>query len=142
MRWLVLVAIMFGAVISSFGGTNSHGIAAVTAVVLVLGTVVTGAGPHSGDKNAADGAAVAMIRGDWGEIVGASGRTVRARGCTFPLADSLTERVIESALAYFLALQLGVGTPGVYAAISIAESAIAIAGIIIFRQGKWKTVRI
>jgi heme a synthase len=28
------------------------GIAAVTAVVLVLGTVVTGAGPHSGDKNA------------------------------------------------------------------------------------------
>jgi cytochrome c oxidase assembly protein subunit 15 len=30
------------------------GIAAVTAVVLVLGTVVTGAGPHSGDRNAAD----------------------------------------------------------------------------------------
>jgi cytochrome c oxidase assembly protein subunit 15 len=30
------------------------GIAAVTATVLVLGTVVTGAGPHSGDKNAAD----------------------------------------------------------------------------------------
>ena len=30
MRWLVLVAIMFGAVISSFGGTNSHGIAAIT----------------------------------------------------------------------------------------------------------------
>jgi cytochrome c oxidase assembly protein subunit 15 len=28
------------------------GIAAVTAVVLVLGTVVTGAGPHSGDENA------------------------------------------------------------------------------------------
>jgi cytochrome c oxidase assembly protein subunit 15 len=30
------------------------GIAAVTAAVLVLGTVVTGAGPHSGDRNAAD----------------------------------------------------------------------------------------
>jgi heme a synthase len=30
------------------------GIAAVTATVLVLGTVVTGAGPHSGDRNAAD----------------------------------------------------------------------------------------
>jgi cytochrome c oxidase assembly protein subunit 15 len=30
------------------------GIPAVTAVVLVLGTVVTGAGPHSGDENAAD----------------------------------------------------------------------------------------
>ena len=44
----------------------------------------------------ADGAAVAMIRGDWGEIVGASGRTFHARGCTFPLEDSLTERVIDS----------------------------------------------
>jgi cytochrome c oxidase assembly protein subunit 15 len=31
-----------------------HAIAALTGVVLVLGTVVTGAGPHSGDKNAAD----------------------------------------------------------------------------------------
>ncbi len=31
-----------------------HGIAGVTAVVLVLGTVVTGAGPHSGDVNATD----------------------------------------------------------------------------------------
>jgi heme a synthase len=30
------------------------GIAAVTAAVLVLGTVVTGAGPHSGDENAAE----------------------------------------------------------------------------------------
>jgi cytochrome c oxidase assembly protein subunit 15 len=30
------------------------GIAGVTAAVLILGTVVTGAGPHSGDKNAAD----------------------------------------------------------------------------------------
>ena len=30
------------------------GIAAVTAAVLVLGTVVTGAGPHSGDENASD----------------------------------------------------------------------------------------
>ena len=45
-------------------------------------------------------------------------------------------------LAYFLALHMDVGTPGVYAAISIAESAIAIAGILIFRQGKWKTVKI
>jgi cytochrome c oxidase assembly protein subunit 15 len=30
------------------------GVASVTAAVLVLGTVVTGAGPHSGDENAAD----------------------------------------------------------------------------------------
>ena len=45
-------------------------------------------------------------------------------------------------LAYTLAIVLEVGSPGVYAAISIAESAIAIAGIMIFRKGKWKTVKI
>lgn len=45
-------------------------------------------------------------------------------------------------LAYTLALVLDIGSPGVYAAISIAESAIAIAGILIFRKGKWKTVKI
>jgi len=45
-------------------------------------------------------------------------------------------------LAYLLALQWGMGTSGVYAAISIAESAMAIAGIIIFRKGKWKTIKI
>lgn len=45
-------------------------------------------------------------------------------------------------LAYVLALVLEAGSPGVYAAISIAESAIAIALIVIFRQGKWKAVKI
>jgi len=45
-------------------------------------------------------------------------------------------------LAYTLALVLDMGSTGVYAAISIAESGIAIAGIIIFKQGKWKTVKI
>ncbi|MFZ6012518.1 MAG: MATE family efflux transporter [Bacteroidota bacterium] len=45
-------------------------------------------------------------------------------------------------LAYLLALVLDIGSPGVYAAISIAESLIAIAGILIFRQGKWKAVKI
>ena len=45
-------------------------------------------------------------------------------------------------LAYLLALVLDIGTPGVYAAISIAESAIAIAGIVIFKKGRWKNVRI
>lgn len=45
-------------------------------------------------------------------------------------------------LAYVLAVGIELGTPGVYSAISIAESAIAIAGIIIFKQGKWKNVSI
>ena len=45
-------------------------------------------------------------------------------------------------LAYLLALYWEMGTTGVYAAIAIAESAMAIAGIIIFRRGKWKTVKL
>jgi putative MATE family efflux protein len=45
-------------------------------------------------------------------------------------------------LAYLLAITLDFKTTGVYAAIAIAESAMAIAGIIIFRKGKWKAVKI
>jgi len=35
MRWLVLMVIMFGTIISSVGGTNSHGIAASAAALHV-----------------------------------------------------------------------------------------------------------
>lgn len=45
-------------------------------------------------------------------------------------------------LAYFLAIQIDLGPNGVYAAIAIAESAMAIAGILIFRTGKWKLVKV
>jgi Na+-driven multidrug efflux pump len=45
-------------------------------------------------------------------------------------------------LAYTLSIAMDMGSPGVYAAISIAESAIAVAGILLFRRGRWKTVRI
>lgn len=45
-------------------------------------------------------------------------------------------------LAYFLAIQVNFGPTGVYAAIAIAESAMAVAGIIIFRRGKWKLVKV
>lgn len=45
-------------------------------------------------------------------------------------------------LAYVLAMKLDFGANGVFWAIAIAESAMAIAGIMIFRQGKWKTVKI
>lgn len=50
--------------------------------------------------------------------------------------------VFQIPLAYTLAKWLDVGTVGVYSAISIAESLMAIVGIIIFRQGKWKAVKI
>lgn len=49
---------------------------------------------------------------------------------------------LQIPLAYVLALKLGWETTGVYAAISIAESLMAIAGIIIFRRGKWKDIKI
>ena len=45
-------------------------------------------------------------------------------------------------LAYMLALHWGWETSGVYAAIPIAEGVMAIAGIIIFRRGKWKNVKL
>jgi putative MATE family efflux protein len=45
-------------------------------------------------------------------------------------------------LAYALAIYFDFGPPGVYAAISIAESSIAIVAVIIFKRGKWKLVKI
>ena len=45
-------------------------------------------------------------------------------------------------VAYFMAVKMGLGPKGVFMAISIAESLLAVAGIIIFKMGKWKTVKI
>ena len=45
-------------------------------------------------------------------------------------------------LAYVLAMVFKMGPTGVFIAIPIAETAIAIAGIILFRRGKWKQVKI
>jgi len=50
--------------------------------------------------------------------------------------------VFQIPFAYFVAIQLGWGPKGVFIAIALAESLMAIAGIIIFRRGKWKTVKI
>jgi Na+-driven multidrug efflux pump len=43
-------------------------------------------------------------------------------------------------MAYALANWWGAGTTGVFSAIPIAESLMAVASILIFRQGKWKAV--
>ena len=50
--------------------------------------------------------------------------------------------IFQIPLAYLLAKWFSVGSVGVYSAIAIAESFMAIVGIWIFRQGKWKTVKI
>ena len=50
--------------------------------------------------------------------------------------------VFQIPLAYVLAVQMDLGASAVFWAIAIAESAMAVAAIFIFRQGKWKTVKI
>src|SRR5688572_129140 len=45
-------------------------------------------------------------------------------------------------LAYFLAKGLDFGPAGVFIAIPVAETAITIAGIILFKRGRWKRVKI
>ena len=45
-------------------------------------------------------------------------------------------------LAYTLAVLLDVGPKGVFMSIAIAESAMAVVGILLFRRGKWKLVKV
>ena len=47
--------------------------------------------------------------------------------------------VFQIPLAYALALPFGLGTTGVFLAVTIAESAIAVVGVLIFRRGRWKS---
>lgn len=49
---------------------------------------------------------------------------------------------LEIPLAYLMAIHLGIGEKGVYIAIVIAETALAITGFIIFRKGKWKLKKV
>ena len=44
-------------------------------------------------------------------------------------------------LAYVMAMKLGYGAAGSFWAIAIAESMMAVAAIVIFRRGSWKTVK-
>jgi len=45
-------------------------------------------------------------------------------------------------VAYVLAFRTSLGPKGVFAAIPIAETAIAIVGVTLFRRGRWKTVKV
>jgi MATE family, multidrug efflux pump len=45
-------------------------------------------------------------------------------------------------LAYILALPAGFGARGVFMAITVAESTIAVVGVLVFRRGRWKTRQI
>lgn len=50
--------------------------------------------------------------------------------------------IFQIPLAYVLANTLGWGPKGVFWAIAIAESAMAVAAMIIFKRGKWKTIEV
>jgi len=50
--------------------------------------------------------------------------------------------LLEIPLAYVLAIRAKFGTTGVYYSIVIAEAAIAAAGVLIFRRGRWKLQKI
>jgi putative MATE family efflux protein len=45
-------------------------------------------------------------------------------------------------LAYILAIRWGFGTRGVFLAITVAESLIAVVGMLVFRRGRWKQRRV
>jgi Na+-driven multidrug efflux pump len=45
-------------------------------------------------------------------------------------------------LAYLLAKYLEMGPTGVFIAVPVAETAICIAGYLLFRKGKWKTIKV
>lgn len=49
---------------------------------------------------------------------------------------------LQIPLAYLLAVPLGWGPTGVYVAIAVTFSASAVASVVLFRRGKWKTVRV
>jgi Na+-driven multidrug efflux pump len=50
--------------------------------------------------------------------------------------------LIQLPVAYILAIVLDFGPSGVFWAITAAEISVAIVGIILFKKGKWKQVKV
>lgn len=50
--------------------------------------------------------------------------------------------MLQIPLAFLLANFFALGATGVYVAITVAESMLAVVGYLLFRQGKWKTVQV
>jgi len=47
--------------------------------------------------------------------------------------------VFQIPLAYLLSLKLQMGTSGVFVAIAVAESVLAVVGFLVFRRGRWES---
>ncbi len=50
--------------------------------------------------------------------------------------------IFQIPFAYFLAVTLNWGPAGVFWAIAIAHSVLAVVGVVIFRQGRWKLIKV
>jgi putative MATE family efflux protein len=50
--------------------------------------------------------------------------------------------LLEIPLAWILALKLGLGQKGVWWSIVVAETAMGVSAILLFRRGRWKTVKV
>lgn len=50
--------------------------------------------------------------------------------------------MFEVPLAYFLAITLGFGPQGIFSAIAIAVVLLAVVCIVVFKQGRWKTINV
>jgi Na+-driven multidrug efflux pump len=46
--------------------------------------------------------------------------------------------VLQIPLAWLLAFRLALGPNGIFIAIAIAQSALALTGVLLFRRGRWK----
>jgi Na+-driven multidrug efflux pump len=46
--------------------------------------------------------------------------------------------IFQIPLAYLLALPLGLSTSGVFIGIAVAQTALAVVGVLVFRRGHWK----
>ncbi|HVG18305.1 MAG TPA: MATE family efflux transporter [Blastocatellia bacterium] len=58
------------------------------------------------------------------------------------LINILCHWLIQIPLAYALAISFGLGAKGVFLAITVAESTIAVVGVAVFRLGRWKNRKI
>jgi Na+-driven multidrug efflux pump len=50
--------------------------------------------------------------------------------------------IIEIPLAYLLAMKFGFAEEGVFYSIVISETLLGIIGFILFKRGKWKTIKV